>query len=107
MGSVVAFDEQRNGAASFHALRPAEGFIEVGEFFEQAVLLLQRRDGFGAGGSRKYLIGHVVPRVVMVLMDAPWSARGVPSRMLTLWPGFRFRPGHKVAAVPADDRGGC
>src|SRR5262245_21568698 len=77
--SIVALDQQGDGASPFHALRPGERLVQVGKFLEQPAVLVQRRDRFRAGCSRKYPICHVDPRGLMRRRVAP---RGRRSR----WP---------------------
>src|SRR6185436_6796138 len=58
IGAVIAIDQQRHAAASVDVARPSERIIERREFLEQELVLLQRRDGFGAARSDIDAIAH-------------------------------------------------
>ena len=61
IGPVVAVDRERHPPAPVDVTRPAEGFIERGEFLEQELVFLQGRDRLGAARADIDAIAHVCP----------------------------------------------
>src|SRR2546421_6067644 len=80
IGAVVAVDRERYPAAAVHVTRPAECFIERGEFLEQELVLLQRRDRLGAARADINTIAHGVAPFALKQKGSPALQPRLPVR---------------------------
>src|SRR5262245_7877565 len=78
VGAVVAVDQQRHAAAAVDMARPAERVIQRGEFLEQELILLQRRNRLGAARADIHTIAHGFCSSVQNTKGAPAAAAEAP-----------------------------